>query len=292
MVGFAFGFSALFAARLVVGYGEAPTGALTNALLPNDNNGYFSNSNDFWANSRKNYSSNKGESKSVMNPAAAADQKFEKVAQLAATSSDFGAHEKALRGSIQAHKAIVQAEQSSGLAGRRYLHLSIGVPPQSFDAMLEQVRTIGTLSSIQVNKTDKTNEYKDLNAKRVSLEKSRDALIALKSRAATGAKIDELINLEQKILETEENIQKLGVRLGEFDGENEFVTIQCALTEITAAKPISFGYRAKVAFQWTVKWYLAMLGMLLLASICALVLVSIVDKLKWIPEAMRKTDEK
>ncbi len=293
---FALGFSTLFALRIAVGYSETPSdtgGGLGNAF------GRFDNNNDnsgFFSNSRKNYFSGKSEMTKAAIQAAnpsgtgGGDTKYEKVARLAAGTSDFPQHERALRGSIQQHKAIVQAEESSGLAGRRYLHLSIGVPPQNFEAMLEQVRSIGTLTSIQVNKTDKTNEYKDLNAHRVSLEKSRDALIALKTRSAGSGKVDELINLENKILETEENIQKLGVRLGEFDGENEFVTIQFALTEQGAKPTISFGYRAKVAFQWTVKWYLAMLGLLLLASICALVLVSIAERLKWIPEAIRKAE--
>ena len=278
LVGFAVGFAALFGVRLLYGFRETPTdSAVVGGRFDNNNSDW---SGDFFANSRKNYSSGKEYKGGVaVQMPTGGDQKFEKVARLTGTSTDFPTHERSLRTAITTNKAVIQAEQSSGLVGHRYLHLSIGVPAPAFEPMLDQVRTIGTLTSIQVNKTDKTNEYKDLNVKRVSLEKSRDALIALKGRAA-GAKIDELINLEQKILEAEENIQKLGVRLGEFDAENEFVTIQFALSEVGAPKKISFGYRAIVAFQWTVKWYLAILAMLLLASICALVLVTMADKFR------------
>ena len=37
--------------------------------------------------------------------------------------------------------------------------------------------------------------------------------------------------MENKILEVEESIQKLGVKLGEFDTENEFCTIKFSLSE-------------------------------------------------------------
>jgi L-lactate utilization protein LutB len=77
--------------------------------------------------------------------------------------------------------------------------------------MSTDLQKIGKLLSIQIDKSDKTNEYKDLQAKRVSLEKSHASLIGLKGHAA---KVEELINLENRILELEKEIQTLGVHLG------------------------------------------------------------------------------
>lgn len=299
LVAFTTPFFLLFVLRLL--YGAVATTPDTTGV----GNGAFAtlpvggNGDGFFENSRKNYVS---ASKEVKLPdqngkpmLRGADQKFEKVARLGARSRDFTAHERQLRTSVTTHHALVQAEESSGLVGHRFLHLSIGVPPDRFDAMLDEVRAIGTLTSIQVNKTDKTNEYKELNAHRVSLEKQRDALVALKAHAGnqTTGHVDERINLENKIFETEESIQKLGVRLGEFDAENEFVTIQVALSEEgPAAKAPSLAHRAKVAFEWTVKWYLGMVAILFFALLAALVCAALIEKLKWIPEAVRRSAER
>ena len=62
--------------------------------------------------------------------------------------------------------------------------------------MILEIKKIGKLESIQIHKTDKTNEYRNLNAQRESLEKTRAALISFKGK---GGKIDELINIENKI---------------------------------------------------------------------------------------------
>jgi hypothetical protein len=294
LVVFTMPFFLLFALRLLYGAVASPdVGATFDAVTLANANDQGRQGMGFFENSRKNYISL---SKENPNPAAGkqmvrgADQKFEKVARVASRSKKFPEHERALRGSIEKHHALIQAEESSGLAGQRFLHLSIGVPSDHFDSMLDEVRAIGRLTSIQVNKTDKTNEYKELNAHRISLEKTRDALVALKARSGSQAvgHIDELINLENKIFETEENIQKLGVRLGDFDNENEFVTIQVALSEEgPAAKGPSSLHRAKVAFEWTVKWYLGLVAIFFFALLAALISITIVEKLKWIPEAIR-----
>jgi hypothetical protein len=175
---------------------------------------------------RKNYASEKQQA--GKDAALLSSQKYEKVATMSARSMQFEKDEQELRTRISDLKAVIQLEQNSGLPGRRVLHLAIGVHPDRFDAMIAASRAIGTLISINVNKTDKTSEFKDLNAKRISLEKYRQGLLSLKGH---NGKIEELISLEQKILEIEKEIQDMGVKLGEFDAENEFCTVKVSLYE-------------------------------------------------------------
>lgn len=175
---------------------------------------------------RKNYASEKQQP--GKDAALLSSQKYEKVATMSTRSGQFEKDEQELRARISDLKAVIQLEQNSGLPGRRVLHLAIGVHPDRLDAMIAAARKIGTLISVNVNKTDKTNEYKDLNAKRISLEKYRQGLLSLKGR---NGKIEELISLEQKILEIEKEIQDMGVKLGEFDVENEFCTVKVSLYE-------------------------------------------------------------
>lgn len=205
------------------------------------------------------------------------DQKYEKVASMNAVSSKFDKDEARTRRIIKNYNALIQFEQSSGLTGNRVLSLAIGVNPDKFDEVTDTLSKIGRLTSIRIDKSDKTSEFKELNAKKAALEKIRDNLISLKKR---GGKIDEFVTLENRIFEIEEKIQAFGLNLGEFDEENEFCTVKYALREgskkITS---IPIGSRLKTAFEWTVKFYLSLITTLFFAVLCSLIIVVLLEKL-------------
>ncbi len=205
------------------------------------------------------------------------DQKYQKVATLNATSAKFSEDEAKIRDLVKSNHALIQFEQNNGLPGRRVLHLAIGVPPEQFDRMIKELKEVGEIKEIHINKVDKTNEFKELNGERSSLEKTRNALIALKSR---GGRIDEFINLENRILEIEDKLQRLGVQLGEYDATNEFCTAKLTLTEKSPAIKISVLHRIKVALEWTIKYYLLFLVIVLVAALTTLVFIIIIDKVK------------
>ncbi len=219
-----------------------------------------SNSNDFnFDMGRKNYASEKGGMKNSIQPNLVSnEQKYEKVGVIGSKSNDFEKDEIETRAMILKFKSIIQYEVSSGLAGKRNLFLGIGVHPEKFDEVVLELKKIGKIESIQINKTDKTSEFSDLNAKKNSLFKARESLLNLKNRAASG-KIEELINLEDKILLIEESIQKLGVALGQFNLENEFCTIKFSLVEsgfkLTDTFLSRFLQNLKNSLEWTIKYY-------------------------------------
>jgi hypothetical protein len=288
-------FPALFTIRLLYGYSESDGSSTPLLGLLDNNNNFNNNEAASFGETRKNYASSKYDRFVQMqlkgsggSAPAQVDQKYEKVATLRAESAKFDDDEARLRASIKHHEAMIQFEQAHGLAGRRQLRMSIGVPPEQFDPMLDEVKKIGTTVEIQVDKTDKTNEYKDLGAQRASLEKARTSLISLKGH---GGQIDEQINLENKILDIEEQIQKMGVKLGEFDAENEFVTIHFTLQDRpppARESHISFRHRVVVALHWSVMAYVALVGVTFFAGLTVLIILGILQKLKWLPEVARK----
>lgn len=274
------GFVVLFSSRLFYGYlyVEAATSSNVNA---------YSDSFEF---SKKNYASTKKDFDGQTQSQATPDQKYEKIASISSQSKTFDEDEKRLRDLTVTQKALIQYEQNVGLSGNRKLNLAIGVPPHNFDATVAKVKEIGKVVSLRVDKADKTNEYKDLNAKKVSLEKTREGLIALKTK---GGSIDEAINLENRILEIESELQTLGVSLGEFDKENEFCTVKVTLAEGGVAKTgIPFLSRAKVAFEWTIKFYVRLLLIGLLGVGITLLVVILLERLKWIPVTVKNIGEK
>ena len=214
------------------------------------------------------------------------DQKYEKIAEINTKSSEFDIEEKQGRKEIDKFNAIIQFEQKSGNEGHRRLNLVIGVPPENFDSLYNQLIMIGQVRAKQITKKDKTNEYKELNAKKQSLEKIRTSLIDLKSK---GGKIEEYMDLENRILQIEQQLQELGVSLGDFDDENEFCTVRFSLHEGKKTK-IGLMQRIKVSLEWTVKIYLRMMTALFFMILFSYLLLLGIEKLKVLERIVNKSE--
>ena len=261
-------FVILFILSLVYGY--------TKETVQITNQGQFLQS---ITNSKRNYASKKYQqvrSTGELQNTTKTDQKYEKIAEIKTQSAKFGEEERASREQIEKFNALIQFEKKSGNQGYRNLNLVIGVPPQHFDSLYSGLIKIGKVQAKQITKNDKTNEYKQLNAKKASLEKIRASLIDLKSK---GGKIEEFMGLENRILEIEQQLQGLGVSLGDFDDENEFCTVQFSLTEGKEIT-ISFMQRFMTALDWTVTTYLQIMATLFFLTLFAYLLLLALDKLK------------
>lgn len=286
---FAFVFVLMFVFRLLYGY--LSTQADSEVLVSSD---FFSG----LQNRRKNYASEKmsvqvvmptqvNKSKQFVTPeqALALSQKYEKTASLKIKSSAFENEEKQVRKTTQDFDALIQYEQKMGNKGNRQLHLSIGVAPEKFDSFYVALQKIGTIQATEISKTDKTNEYKELNAQKASLEKTLASLNELKSKGGT---IENYITLHDKILEIEGKLQALGVDLGNFDEENEFCTIKFSMYEGATEQRISFIHRLKVALEWTIKYYLLLVFAIACTTFAAFMLLLIADKLKILNNIINK----
>lgn len=224
---------------------------------------------------RKNYASKKYSLNAGVSPMSV-DQKYEKIADINTLSTQFKKEEKLIRAQIKDFDGLIQFENKSGNKGNRKLNLVIGIPPDNFDSIYDSLIKIGKIQSKQITKTDKTNEYKELNAKKASLEKIRASLIELKTK---GGRIDEYMQLENRILDIEQQLQGLGVSLGNFDDENEFCTVKIVLSEAALIETSTI-QRIKVALEWTLKYYvLLLLGLSFAALLAYLILLSL-EKIK------------
>lgn len=222
------------------------------------------------------YEYKKGSNQNNNSQIVSVDQKYEKTANMGCKSANFDEDEKSIRKTIADNNSIIQFQQKSGNKGYRKLHLQIGVQPDLFDTFIDIVKSNQKVVSFNVTKKDKTNEYRELNSKIETLKTTRASLVELKSK---GGKIEEFINLENRILDIDEQLQQLGVMMGSFDSENEFCTINISLQEGKIRK-ITFYQRVKVALEWTIKYYLLFIILLGAVITSSYVLVLLLDKLK------------
>ncbi|PBJ12776.1 DUF4349 domain-containing protein [Flavobacterium sp. ACN6] len=275
-------FILLFVFRLLYGY------AASSQTSGNDYSDNFFGSID---NLRKNYASEKVAVKGDFKPAApnmASTQKFEKTASLKTKTSEYQKDEYIVKAKTKSYNAIIQYEQKIGQKGNRQIHLLIGVNPAKFDDFYVDLQKVGILKDTEITKVDKTNEYRQLNAKKISIEKMLQSLLELKSK---GGQISDFISLNDKILEVEEQLQGLGVELGNFNTENEFCTVRFSMYEGAAEKSISFVHRIKVALEWSMKYFLLSVVTVLFLSLTLFVLLVIADKLKIISTINKKLNE-
>lgn len=263
-------FVLLFVFRLTYGY--IGRDERVNTDLEGD---FFSNI----SNLRKNYASEKLQIADQANfqGSAASSQKFEKTASIRSTSYKMEEDEKNIKQLTDKFNAIIQYEQHLGRKGNKELHLMIGVNPALFDSFQVIMQKIGEIRSIEITKIDKTNEFRQLNATKASIEKTLNSLNDLKSK---GGQISDFVSLSEKILEVEQRLQSLGVELGNFDSVNEFCTVRISLFEGKQKTGISFLHRVKVALEWTIQYF----GILVLISvgliISIFILLVIIERLK------------
>ncbi len=223
---------------------------------------------------RKNYATK--QYKNINTHLVQVDQKYEKIAQITSQSTVFKQDENQVRRYIKSTQSLIQFEQKNGNNGNRQLTLTIGVPPNHFDQLYKNLSKIGNVQAKQITKKDKTNEYRELNAKKASLEKLRNSLVALKNK---GGKIKEYIQLENRILETEEQLQNIGVNLGDFDSENEFCTVNFSISEI-AIRHIGLAQRTKIALEWTAKTFFRITMSFLFVIGIVYLILKIIKKVK------------
>jgi len=244
--------------------------------------GEYEVSTDFFSslqNLRKNYASEKIKN-TTLSPGQgdfSSSQKYEKTATVRSRTLHFEEDEALIRKTAGSFNAPIQYEQGQGKKGSRELYLSIGVTPSGFDSFYHAVQQIGELRSTTITKIDKTNEYRQLNAKKASLEKTLGSLNELKSKAGA---ISDFVSLHEKILEIETQIQELGVDLGNYNTENEFCTLRFSLYEGSPGQKVGFFHRVKIALEWTIKYYAVLIVALAGVLACAFFLLLILDKLK------------
>ena len=276
-------FILLFAFRLLYGYL-----ATDNRAGSDFNQDFFSNVENI----RKNYASEKiayNNSGNVQQAASiASSQKYEKTATVKSKTSQFEKDQADIRGVTKQFGAVVQYEQSLGNKGNRELHLLIGVGPVLFDSFYTVIQKIGAIKATEVTKVDKTNEYRQLNAKKASLQKTLASLEELKAK---GGQISDYVSLHDKILEIETRLQELGVELGNFDAENEFCTVRFSLYEGATERKISLLARVKIALEWTIKYYAVFIVSLLGLFGAAFILLLIMDMLNVVINISKKMGE-
>jgi len=282
-VAFVIVFIVLYAARAIYSYNiNQDSGmALTNS------NFYFSNAavpESSWAASRKNYASERVEY-TTAGSASVIDQKYERVANIVSKTISYDSDLSRFQQAVEANKAVIQMENSRGLQGDRRVDLTIGVRPDNFDQMRDEILKIGRINSSTSTKVDKTYEYRQMLADKDTLEKRKAAYEELKNRGGT---ITELLQIEERIIDVETQIQQQQIGLGEYSDENALCTINFSLYEGAAVSVIFILWGA---LTWTAGVYASFVGVMILVGLAAFIFMHVWEYLKKTLEPRKNNSE-
>ena len=195
------------------------------------------------------------------------EQKYERISNMTAKSVNYDDDMARLNASIENHRAVIQKENRRGLSGSRRADLTIGVRPESFDAMLDEISRIGSIISTNVTTADKTYEYRQMLAEKEILERRRTSYEELRKH---GGSISELLQLEERIIGVEAEILQQMIGLGEYSDEYALCTINYSIYEGTEA-----GLSRKFwnALTWSTTTYMIIIGIAMFTALAALVLM-------------------
>ena len=194
----------------------------------------------------------------------AVDQKYERIANIVTRTVNYDADITRFDDALKEYRAVVQIENRRGLAGSRRAEFTIGVRPDNFDEMHTTLSGIGKLTSTTTTTNDKTYEYRQMLAERDTLERRIAGYEELRKH---GGSIPDLLQLEEKIIEVEAQIQQQKIGLGEYSDENAFCTINYTMYEGTETGALR---RVWNTLAWTTATYLIIVAVLLFTALAAL----------------------
>ncbi len=239
--------------------------------------GIVDRSYSFGYSARKNFASVKKTYSPVKRQQFQIEQKYEMVADIYARTKDFEKDKAATFTIVEEYTGIIQLQKEDEKKGGRSLSLSIGVKPGDFEKFVKEVKKIGKLQTLDVSKTDMTNEYQEMMASVKSLE---NKYANIKKLEGQQGKIEEKIKLQETLFAIKSELQQLGVNLGSYDFENEFCTVKFTLSEHDITFAMTFLQASALALRWALGVFLSTCGILLLLFITILLVILILVKVK------------
>ena len=104
----------------------------------------------------------------------------------------------------------------------------IRVPSQSFNQALASASKLGDVKSLKIESQDVTEEYVDLQARLANAQTQEKALISLMDKAKT---VDEVLQVQQVLTQTQQEIEQLKGRIKFLDEHSSYSTISISLYE-------------------------------------------------------------
>ncbi|MDP2892052.1 MAG: DUF4349 domain-containing protein [Bacillota bacterium] len=168
-----------------------------------------------------------------------ADQKLIRTATIEMQTQNYDTDLEKIYTRIQALGGYIENSSETGkkpeegeIYGRIAYYLA-RIPKVRFDSFLKELGKIGTLVSRSVESQDVTGQYADTDNK---LETAQKKLELLQNFFAKAKTVDEMLDIESRISQVEQDIEALSGQLKYYDSQVDYSSVSITLQEIVDLK--------------------------------------------------------
>jgi hypothetical protein len=141
------------------------------------------------------------------------EKKFFEIASIAEASNGFVSNSQSYSDS--------EGNLTSGM-------ITIRVEQKNFDAVVNKIKQLGTIKSVQLGGTDVTQEYVDLQSRLKNLQAQEQVLLELMKKST---KVSDSIEVQRELSNVEGEIEVIKGRMNYLDNMVSFSTIDVSLAE-------------------------------------------------------------
>jgi hypothetical protein len=131
---------------------------------------------------------------------------------------------------------FVASSRSDEAVGSPSASLTLRVPASGFEALVQQVRTLGKVVQVTSQGQDVTGQLVDLDARIQALTATRQQYLSLLSRASS---IGDILNVQQHVSDLQTQIEQLQGQRKLLDDQASFATLDVHVAETSSTHPIS-----------------------------------------------------
>ena len=146
-----------------------------------------------------------------------------RTATLALEAENTDATTQKVKGVVEASKGYIVETNANGGEGWSSVSVTARVPATAFDATLEALRALGTVTSEQIQGQDVTEEFVDLSARLKVQRALEERMLQL---LQTAASVEDTIQVERELARIREVIERM-------EGRTKFLKDQTSMSTIT-----------------------------------------------------------
>ena len=164
------------------------------------------------------------------------DQKLIKRVDMEAETEDLEALLPQLMEDISALKGYVESQEifnGSSYASYRYRNarLTIRVPAENLDGLVQQVKGVSNVVSYNERVEDVTLTYVDMETRILVLETERDRLLELMDQAET---MSDLLEIEARLTQVRSNLESINAQLRVLQNQVSYSTVDLYISQVKA----------------------------------------------------------
>jgi hypothetical protein len=128
-------------------------------------------------------------------------------------------------------------ENRSDYGNGKRVSFTLRVPEESLDAVLNELETLGSVTTRRIDSRDMTTEYVDIGARLQNLTVLRDRMKALLDKAEA---ISDILEIERELARVQTEMDSIESRMKRIDDQVSFSTINLSFERKPVLGPLGF----------------------------------------------------